>query len=292
MKKIKIKISGRPGWHIECSVMSQKFLKTDTVDIHAGGRDLIFPHHENEIAQSEAFTGKQFAKYWIHNALLTTGGQKMSKSLGNFITIKNFQAKHKNLDLLKLLFISSHYRSPVDYTEEKIEEMKKKYEKFSSLFRELDKQYGTRDPKKLPTGSNAGIKKIRQDFENAMDDDFNTPLALSVLLNLVKGCNRILHDDKSNLDRTLLRSLKETIDEFAKILGLSFENIPKIKSENRIFLEESYAYAKEIIKLVRQREKARKNKDFEKADRIKKELLKKGIIVEDTKEGPVCRKKI
>lgn len=279
---------GRPGWHIECSVMSTKFLGNNFL-IHGGGLDLIFPHHENEIAQTVC-AGKKSAKCWIHNGLLTIEGQKMSKSLGNFITIKDFVNKHKKLDYLKLLFLSSHYRHPVDYTDEKIEKMKRIYDRFRILLQKLDKKFGTRDSKRLPTGSKSGIKEIEQRFEDAMDDDFNTPLALSVLFDLAKECNIILDESKSNLRFTFLRSAKKAIDKMSNILGLCFEDVPKEKSAKRIALEE--AYKASIKELIDQREEARKNKDFKKADRIRKDLLEKGIIVEDTKEGPVWRKKV
>jgi len=174
---------GRPGWHIECSVMSQKYLACDTLDIHAGGRDLVFPHHENETAQSQAKTGKPFTNYWIHHGLLTINGQKMSKSLGNFVTIEDFKNKYKNADLLKLLYLNAHYSSPVDYTEEKIEEAKKAYERIDIFMRKV-KDF------KTVAGGGGEILKYKEDFKRHMDDDFNTPQALSVLFEMINRFNK------------------------------------------------------------------------------------------------------
>jgi cysteinyl-tRNA synthetase len=175
---------GRPGWHIECSVMSQKFLKTDTLDIHAGGRDLVFPHHENELAQAEACTGKPFAKYWIHHGLLTINGQKMAKSLGNFITIKDFINKYKNSDLLKLFFLSAHYSHPIDYNEEKIEEAKKQKESLDGFFNTIYILHRGEAEPIISDKDRNKIDSIFNKFEEAMDNDFNTAQALSHLFEL------------------------------------------------------------------------------------------------------------
>ena len=268
---------GRPGWHIECSVMSSDKLG-DEFDIHGGGIDLIFPHHENEIAQSEG-AGNKFARYWIHNGLLTINGEKMAKSLGNFISIKDFIAKYKDSDLLKLLFLSTHYRHPVDYSEEKIEEMKNQKERFRILFQKLDREFGQRDFKKPPTGSMGNIDRFRGEFENAMDDDFNTPLALGVLFKMVSECNKIL--DKVQDDNIfILQYAMKTIVEFGNIFGLSFKDISEEKSDTWITVA------------IADRERLRKEKKFNKADEIRKMLEGKGIILEDTKEGTVWRRKI
>jgi len=264
--------NGRPGWHIECSVMSQKFLNTYTLDIHAGGRDLIFPHHENEIAQAEALTGKPFAKYWIHHGLLTINGQKMSKSLGNFVTIKDFIAKYKNADYLKLFFLSAHYSHPVDFTEEKIEEAKKAYDRFRILFQKLDQEFGTRDLEKLPTGSKGNIDKFKEQFEKAMDDDFNTPEALGVLFSMVNECNKIL-DSKQDDRRFMLQYAMKVIIDLGGILGLSFQKIESVKSDTWV----------EIA--IDLREQLKKEKNYAEADKIRKELEVKGIILEDAKDG-------
>ena len=271
--------AGRPGWHIECSVMSQKFLKTETLDIHAGGRDLIFPHHENEIAQAEALTGKTFAKYWIHHGLLTINSQKMSKSLGNFVTIKDFIDKYKNADLLKLFFLSAHYSHPIDFTEEKIEEAKKAYERFVVLFQKIDRKFGSRDIAELPTGSAGNIKLFKEAFDKAMDDDFNTPQALGVLFNMVNECNRIIDNDQDDR-RFMLQEAMKTILELGNIFGLSFEDISEEKSDMWITIA------------IAQREQVRKEKKFKEADEYRKMLEEKGIILEDTKDGTTWRRKL
>jgi len=277
---------GRPGWHIECSVMSTKYLGNKFL-IHGGGLDLIFPHHENEIAQTVC-AGKKSAKYWIHNGLLTINGQKMSKSLGNFISIKDFAGNYKDLDLLKLLFLSSHYRQPVDYTEGKIEEMKRAKERICVFYNKIKEGRGRR-PKEVPRseaspkgdeveektkGRTEEIERIKNNFTQAMDDDFNTPLALASIFELVNLGNICL----STHDINLARKIREIIDLFAAIFGLSFE-------AQVIELEP------DIENLINERNKARKDRDFKKADDIRKTLTRKGIILEDGKEGTTWRKK-
>ena len=212
---------GRPGWHIECSVMSQKFLKTETLDIHAGGRDLIFPHHENEIAQAEALTGKPFAKYWIHHGLLTINAQKMSKSLGNFVTIKDFMTRYKNADLLKLFFLSAHYSHPIDYTEEKIEEARKALERIVILMDKLgvsgpETSSGCQRPGELKgCQSVKEVEEIEERFIAAMDDDFNTPQALACVFELVNATNKNIED------KAFCVAAGSALSEFLKILGIS-----------------------------------------------------------------------
>src|SRR3989338_2813741 len=272
-------MKGRQGWHIECSVMSQKFLQTDTLDIHAGGRDLIFPHHENEIAQSEALTGKPFAKCWIHHGLLTINGQKMAKSQGNFMTIADFIKKYKNVDFLKLFFLSTHYSHPIDYNEDKMEEAKKSYDRFRILFQKIDREFGTRDTEKLPTASMGNIKLFREAFEKAMDDDFNTPVALGVLFNMVNECNKIL-DNKEDDRRFMLQYVMKTIIELGGIFGLSFKDISVEKSDTWVTIA------------IAQREQLRKENKFKEADEIRKMLEEKGVILEDTKEGTTWRRKL
>lgn len=267
---------GRPGWHIECSVMSSDILG-DEFDIHGGGMDLIFPHHENEIAQSEG-AGKKFARYWMHNGLLTVNGQKMAKSLGNFVTIEDFINKYHNLELLKLLFLTAHYSHPIDYNEEKIEESKKAYDRFRVLFQKIDRKFGLRDIKKLPTGSMGNIKLFIEAFENAMDNDFNTPVALGVLFNMVNECNKIL-DSKEDDRIFMLQYAIGVIVELGNIFGFSFKNIPEEKLDTWV-----------TIAIV-QREQLRKEKRYKEADEIRKMLFEKGVILEDTEEGTVWRRK-
>jgi len=273
---------GRPGWHIECSVMSTKYLKTDTLDIHAGGRDLIFPHHENEIAQSEAKSGKQFAKYWIHHGLLTINAQKMSKSLGNFITIRDFIEKYKDPDYLKLFFLSANYSSPVDYTEEKILEAKKEKERFLILFDKINRVQGSggRVQEKEKLRPEIEFKKR---FEEAMDDNFNTPAALASLFDAVTFANKRIYGQSSfsEQEKQTLYEMKDNLLTFSHILGLNLsENISvEVDSDH-------------IEKLITERNVARKDKDFKKSDEIRKKLSDMNIIIEDTKDGTKWRIKV
>ncbi|MHB8154449.1 MAG: cysteine--tRNA ligase [Candidatus Omnitrophota bacterium] len=267
--------SGRPGWHIECSVMSQKFLKTETLDIHAGGRDLIFPHHENELAQSESYTGKLFARYWIHHGLLTINAQKMSKSLGNFITIKDFIAKYHNPELLKFFFLSAHYGHPIDYSDTKIEETKQALQRISIF---MDKA------KLVKLGFAVSILKIipkeiallKNKFLTSLDNDFNTPEALACVFELVNLGNKNM--EKANF----VFSAKTVLNEMLKILGISLKTV-KIDTE----------ITEDEIKLrIQNRVDAKKTKDYALADEIRKELEAQGVILEDSKDGTTWRRKL
>jgi cysteinyl-tRNA synthetase len=264
---------GRPGWHIECSVMSQKFLKKDTLDIHAGGRDLIFPHHENEIAQAEALTGKPFAKYWLHHGLLTINGQKMAKSLVNFVTIKDFIERYKDVNILKLFFLSAHYAHPIDYNEEKIEEVKRAYERIDILMRKLDRTFGVRDLSKVITAGTEFIKLFKDKFIEYMDDDFNMPKALSILFDMVNGCNKLLNSD-DELKNFKLRYAMEVMKEIFEIFGLTFIH-KGLKEISDI----------EVINAIALRERLRKEKKYVEADKIRNTLEEKGIILEDINDG-------
>jgi len=255
---------GRPGWHIECSAMSSDILG-DEFDIHGGGVDLIFPHHENEIAQSEG-AGKKFARYWIHNGLLTINNEKMAKSLGNFISIKDFIAKYKDADYLKLLFLNTHYRHPVDYTEAKISEMKAQKERFGIF---LKKASGVTKSK----GHKVTVaEEFKKKFEEAMDDDFNMPLALSSLFELVSFANK-------NIDDPYIASAaRSTLLELSNIFGLSLNTKDKDLPAT-------------VEALIRERNEARTDKDYKRSDEIRKELAGMGVVLEDTKEGTTWRKK-
>ncbi len=270
---------GRPGWHIECSVMSQKYLKTDTLDIHGGGRDLIFPHHENEIAQAEALSAKPFANYWVHHGLLTINSQKMAKSLGNFVTIQEVLNKYPT-DILKMFYLQAHYTSSIDFSWEKMDEVKKAYERLVILKDKLEKNYGTvHIDKKFQSGAGHTLP-FKQQFIEAMDDDFNMPKALAVLFDMVNRCNKTIDSDIESKNFILKYAL-EIIKEMADIFCLDFF---KEKLE-----EISQSQIKEKIKL---RLEYKKNKNFEESDRIRKELEEKGIILEDTKETTTWRRKI
>ena len=259
---------GRPGWHIECSVMSSDLLG-DRFDIHGGGIDLIFPHHENEIAQSEA-AGNRFANLWMHNGLLTINSEKMAKSAGNFISIKDFLAKHKDADFLKLLFLNTHYRHPVDYTEAKIEEMRAQKERFVILLEKLKRVQGTGYRVQGKYSEN-----FRKRFEEAMDDDFNTPLALAALFDLVTYANKLTRSDE-------LPGVKRLLVDLSSVLGLELS-----EARADILIGET-----EIMQLLKKREDARSNRDFRSADGIRKQLLERGVILEDTKDGTVWRRRV
>jgi len=278
---------GRPGWHIECSVMAQKFLQTDTLDIHAGGRDLIFPHHENEIAQAEALTGKPFAKYWIHHGLLTIDTQKMSKSLGNFVTIKDFMNEYKDADLLKLFFLSAHYSHPIDYNEAKIEEVKQALERIGILMGKFD---NFRDMD-VANANISKIEEIKNEFIQAMDDDFNMSEGLARVFDLVNLANKNINDAK------FVNMAKRLLLELAGIFGLELKIRSVIISPETLALNlkigTSEIFNDDVIKsLIFKRSEAKKKGDFKEADKIRKELEEKGIIIEDTKEGTRIREKI
>lgn len=272
---------GRPGWHIECSVMSMKYLETDTIDIHAGGRDLIFPHHENEIAQSEALTQKPFAKYWIHHGLLTINSQKMAKSLGNFITIVKFMDQYRDIDLLKLFFLSAHYAQTLDYTDEKMVEMHHALQRFKILLRKAQVIIRSSHAPGLKIHSDKVdfVQKQKDKFLEAMDDDFNTARALSHLFDLVNDTNKFIDANEHKPDYTsTILAAQETILE----LGNNFFGL-----FNNLSWEDLTDEEKELIK---KRQEARENKDFAASDTIREELQKRGIIVEDTKEGQTWRR--
>ncbi len=267
---------GRPGWHIECSVMSQKYLETETLDIHGGGRDLIFPHHENEKAQAEALTGKKFANYWIHHGLLTINGQKMAKSLGNFVTIKDVLKKYP-ADILKIFYLQAHYSSSIDFSWEKMEEAKKAYERIMILIDKLDdyiKKNEIRESTPWGTGAKAIEEEFfREQFKAAMDDDFNMPKGLAVLFEVINSTNAELLSDDPTTKGNLLYA-KNVINEIGEVFCLSFEK-KKLKGIDK----------KEIVDKIELRLKYKKERDFKAADKIRDELRECGIIIEDTKDG-------
>lgn len=265
---------GRPGWHIECSCMSMKHLKTETLDIHAGGRDLIFPHHENEVAQSEALTDKPFAKYWIHHGLLTINGQKMSKSLGNFITIKQALAKY-TVDEIKMFFLFSHYTSAIDFTESKMVDARKALEKFDVLFYRASALIEGKDLEGVQAGF---ITKYKNEFLAAMDDDFNTPRALAALFDLIHDTNTYI--DQNSDDSSYLGVIYHAVDVLENLgrnlFGLFLKEKTKdLTSELKVLLDERVA--------------ARRDKNFKRADELRDLLKSKGVVVEDGKNGQTWR---
>ncbi len=282
--------NGRPGWHIECSVMSTKLLGAQ-FDIHGGGLDLIFPHHENEIAQAEAATGKPFANYWIHNGLLTVGGEKMAKSLGNYITVSDFLEKYRDPDLLKMAFLNSHYRSPMDCGDEKMEEAGRSKERIMIFFDKADRiarEHSDReqeDGEELDAGAVEKAQEIvntlHEKFNEVMDDDFNTPVALSIIFEAVGIGNEYLADTGISLAEKahMTGAVKNYILRFADVLGLTLSPAKLDKKE-----------IKEIERLIAEREDARKRKDYAASDKIRRDLAGRGVVVEDTPGGPVWRK--
>ncbi len=281
---------GRPGWHTECTAMIFKHLG-ETIDIHGGGLDLTFPHHENELAQAEALSEKPFARYWIHNGLVTVNGQKMSKSLGNYITLKEIYSKY-DPDVLRLLVLSVHYRSPLDFSWEKMEESKKAYERLKNAIDEYEIL------QKLPEDPNFSehlyddIAKAEQEFYAAMSDDFNTPEALAALFGLVRAMN-ILKDKavkNEGISKKALESYKEAAEAIHSIgrdiFGLFDSLQPCIEVEEIKIEKKTEELDEELIQLlIDLRERARKEKNFEVADYIRDKLKEAGIILEDTPVG-------
>ena len=260
---------GRPGWHIECSVMSKKYLGEE-IDIHAGGEDLIFPHHENEIAQSECCNGKEISRYWLHNGFLNIDNRKMSKSLGNFFTVREIGEKY-DLQVLRFFMLSAHYRSPLNFSAEIMESAKNALERILTAVETLDRLAANASGE-LTEEEKAALEEMKQfrtKFEEAMDDDLNTADAVSAIFELVKFANTKADENSS---KAFTEALKKEIAELCDILGLKTEK----KEEN---------LDAEVEALIEQRQAARKAKDFAKADEIRDKLLDMGIQLKDTREG-------
>jgi len=268
---------GRPGWHIECSAMSMKCAKTPTLDIHAGGRDLIFPHHENEVAQSEALTGKPFANYWIHHGLLTINSQKMSKSLGNFITIEEALKEYVSDDL-KFFFLSSQYSSPIDYTKEKMREASANRTKVKIFLQRIEDAIKNHADSALKKED--FVIKRKSEFEAAMDDDFNTPKALGALFNLVTDVNRFMDDHQGNIAECV--GALRYVEEVARVILEQVFGFWLFTARDLLAVEENNLFV--------ERAEARKNKDFKRSDELRDALKARGIIVEDGKEGQTWRR--
>ncbi len=284
---------GRPGWHIECSAMAIHYLG-ETIDIHGGGLDLIFPHHENEIAQSEAATGKQFVRYWVHNGLVTVGREKMAKSLGNFVTIKQMLAKH-HPEAIRLFLLSMHYRSPLDYSEKTISDHEKALEGFYETLYLLEKLQPVAD--EAPQSQEKALTKIENAIHNfearfleSLLDDLNTARAIGEVFNLEKVLNHLLNMCGRKPSKRHLSLAKEAKEKIAKlvgpILGVFEEDPQKFIEEARDrALERLNIPRKEIEDLIRKREEARRQKDFVTADAIRDKLGEKGILLRDTPWG-------
>ena len=261
---------GRPGWHIECSVMSKKYLGEE-IDIHAGGEDLIFPHHENEIAQSECCNGKIFARYWMHNGFLNIDNRKMSKSLGNFRTVRQIGEQY-DLQVLRFFMLNAHYRSPLNFSADLMEAAKNSLERILEAAGKLSDRKDNAAVENITEEELALLKEAEgfvTKFEAAMDDDFNTADALAAIFELVKFANTNVNENSS---KEFAAGLYEELFRLSDVLGLKIEKKEEILD-------------KEIEDLIQERQAVRKAKDFKRADEIRDELLKKGIILKDTREG-------
>ncbi len=266
---------GRPGWHIECSEMSKKYLG-EQIDIHAGGEDLIFPHHENEIAQSEAANGKEFSKYWMHNAFLNIDNKKMSKSLGNFFTVREISEKY-DLQVLRFFMLSAHYRSPLNFSAELMDAAKNGLERIVTAAQNLRFLKETAKAGRMSGEETEAFAKTRgfvDMFEKAMEDDFNTADAVAAVFELVKYANTTANGESS---REYVQKLYELLARLTDVLGIIVEQKEEILDA-------------EIEGLIAKRQAARKERDFARADEIRAELLEKGIVLEDTREGVKWKK--
>ncbi|GAB6159411.1 cysteine--tRNA ligase [Howardella ureilytica] len=266
---------GRPGWHIECSVMAKKYLG-DEIDIHAGGEDLIFPHHENEIAQSEAANDKTFSKYWMHNGFLNINKEKMSKSLGNFLTVRDIASKF-DLSVLRFFMLGAQYRNPINFSDELMESAKNGLERIKTCVSTLDRlaENASGAIKESEQNIVSEVNKCKKSFEDAMDDDFNTAFAVAAVFDLVKIANTYANEDSS---ADILKFLADTIVTLCGVLGLDVEPKEELLDSD-------------IEKLIEERTAARKNKDFARADEIRDELEAKGIILEDSRDGVHWKRK-
>ena len=266
---------GRPGWHIECSVMSKKYLG-EQIDIHAGGEDLVFPHHENEIAQSEACNGKEFAKYWMHNAFLNIDNHKMSKSLGNFRTVREISEQY-DLQILRFFMLSAHYRSPLNFSAELMEASKNGLERIQNAADNLRYMIEQAKEESMTDAEKDNLAKTKEfvtAFETAMEDDFNTADAIAAIFDLVKYANTTATAEGS---REYAKALYDLLVKLTDVLGLIVDKKEEILDD-------------EIEALIAERQAARKEKNFARADEIRDELAAKGIVLLDTREGVKWKK--
>ena len=264
--------NGRPGWHIECSVMSKKYLG-DEIDIHAGGEDLIFPHHENEIAQSEATNGCTFSRYWMHNGFLNIDNKKMSKSLGNFFTVRDIAEKY-DLQVLRFFMLSAHYRSPLNFSDQLMEAAKNGLERIVTAGEKLRDIIENGQERAVSEAENADIAEAKtyiMKFEEAMDDDCNTANAISAVFELVKFTNSKVNEESS---KDFAKALYDILSTLCNVLGIILEK------EEKVVGDENY-----IEEMIAKRVQAKKERDFATADAIRDELAAKGIVLKDTREG-------
>ena len=267
---------GRPGWHIECSAMSMKYLG-ETFDIHCGGKDLLFPHHENEIAQSEGATGKPYVRYWMHNGFINVDNQKMSKSLNNFFTVRDISAEY-DLEAVRLFMLSSHYRSPINFSRDLIEAANASLKRLYTARDHLRFCVKNGKDKHLNNEEESFINRVKgyeKRFDNAMDDDLNTADALGAIFELVRDANISINEDSSR------KAAEYALDSLSSLCGV----LGFLAKENESFPEE-------IENMIIEREQARKNKDWKKSDELRDALKEAGYIVEDTKQGQKVRKNV
>ena len=260
---------GRPGWHIECSEMSKKYIG-DTIDIHAGGEDLIFPHHENEIAQSEACNDEKFANYWMHNGFLNINNKKMSKSAGNFFTVREIGEKYP-LQVIRFFMLSAHYRTPLNFSDTLVESAKTGLDRILTaidLCREMAAKEETGSLSDAEKEHFAKVEALVKKFEDAMEDDFNTADAVSAIFEIVRESNSTVKDFSADYAKKVLKVL----EDLCGVLGIETTKEEEILDE-------------EIEKLIEERQAARKNKDFARADEIRDQLFEQGIVLKDTREG-------
>ncbi len=277
---------GRPGWHIECSAMATKYLG-NTLDFHGGGEDLIFPHHENELAQSECATGAEFVRFWMHNGLLNLRGQKMSKSTGHFFAMDDVLRDFSG-DVVRFYLLSTHFRSQMEYSRERLENAAKAFERLTNAARSIAEQLdrlGTAPSVSTPAGRDltAAAARTREAFREAMDDDFNSAGAIGHLFDFVKTYNVLVdeHGDAVAQSREGLEAARDALEEFDRILGLFPDGLPKADTE----------IPAEILADVEARSNAKKNKDFQLADEIRDRIIAAGYLIEDTPAGVRVRRK-
>ncbi len=278
---------GRPGWHIECSVMSMKYLG-ETIDMHGGGQDLVFPHHENEIAQSEAVTGKPFVNYWLHNGLLNLRGEKMSKSTGHFFSIEEINAEFRG-DVIRFYLLSTHFRSRTEFSRERLEESRAGLERITNLCRYVDERLSALRDAAVSVTTPDGEKlrdlvdEVKQNFLESMDDDFNSGEAIGHIFRLVREANRVRAAGEENVsgDRETLEKIEAAFTMFDRVLGLFREGLPKAELE----------VPEEVRRLVQEREEARSAKDWSLADTLREKVAEMGFTIEDRADGPAAKRK-
>ena len=275
---------GRPGWHIECSAMSARYLGLP-FDIHGGGKDLVFPHHENERAQTEAATGEKFANYWLHNGFVNIEKEKMSKSIGNILLIKDF-IKEYHPEVLRLFFLSTHYRNPIDYNEKSIEDTNNALHRLYYTLERVDelKKYGPIEPK--PYGE---AEELEKRFYEAMDDDFNTALALSYIFELSKMINKLLDED-GKINTPFVLFTNQVFLSLANTIGLLLDNLADFTSTEKMRHLQRIGLSQDSLeKMIFERSEARKNKDYKTGDEIRNKLAEMGIILQDSPKGTEWR---